>query len=396
METLKRQYLRLLKLTSTDHLRPLYNEISWDTRLIGIKGPRGVGKTTMLLQRIKLTFHDYSKALYVSLDDLWFASNTLMELAEKCDTEGITHLFIDEVHRLRGWERQIKNLYDFFPELHIAFTGSSLLEIDNSVADLSRRCLLYSLPGLSFREYLKFEGYSFPSYSLPDLLYNHNEIVGLITADIDIVKMFHKYLVGGFYPFYTTETETDYLIRVNNMVASVIDNDIPAVENVEYATLLKTKQLLAMMASQSPSPLNVKLTAELLQVSPNQLIKILSLLDRSQILRLLYFKSERNPKSMVKPQKVLLNNTSLLYALGYADKGKVRESFLAAMMAKNHDVTYPKQGDLLVDGRYLFEVGGARKGFDQIKDIPDSFVAADDIEFGLGNKIPLWLFGFLY
>lgn len=396
METLKRQYLRLLKLTSTEHLRPLYNEISWNTRLIGIKGARGVGKTTMLLQRIKLTFTDYSKALYVSLDDIWFASHSLMELAKKGETEGITHLFIDEVHRLRGWERQIKNLYDFFPELHIAFTGSSLLEIDNSVADLSRRCLLYTLPGLSFREYLKFEGSAFQPYSLQDILYNHAEIERLLTRDIDILKMFHRYLTHGFYPFYTTETETDYLIRVNNMLTSVIDNDIPAVENVEYTTLLKTKQLLAVMASKSPSPLNVKLTADLLQVSPNQLIKILSLLDRSQILRLLYFKSERNPKSMLKPQKVLLNNPSLLYALGYADKGKVRESFLAAMMAEGHAITYPKDGDLLVDGRYLFEVGGARKGFEQIKDIPDSFVAADDIEFGLGNKIPLWLFGFLY
>lgn len=180
------------------------------------------------------------------------------------------------------------------------------------------------------------------------------------------------------------------------MVSSVIDYDIPAVEKIEYATLLKAKQLLSIMASHSPSPLNATATAAAMEITKNQLVKILSLLERSQILRLLYYKGERNPKSMSKPHKVLLDNPSLLYALGYADLGKVRESFLASMVAQGHDVAYPKQGDLLVDGRYLLEVGGARKNFNQIKDLPDSFIAADDMAFGLGNKIPLWLFGFLY
>ena len=396
MESLKKIYKRLLKLTPVKHLRPLYEKISWDSRLIGIKGARGVGKTTMLLQRIKIAFPDPDKALYVSLDNIWFASHTLLDLAEKAEEEGITHLFLDEVHRLRGWERQVKNIYDSFPSMKIAFTGSSLLVLDHSIADLSRRCLMYDLPGLSFREYLIFEGYSLPYFSLQDILFDHIRIASEISAQIDVINQFHTYLRVGYYPFYNNESEEDYLIRVGNIVTSVIDSDIPAVENIEYATLMKAKQLLTLMASQTPSPLNVKLTSELLQVSPNQLIKILSLLDRSQILRLLYFKSERNPKSLIKPQKVLLNNSSLLYALGYADKGKVRESFFASMLSIDHKLTYPQAGDLMIDNRYLFEVGGARKGFDQIKDIPDSFVVADDIEYGLGNKIPLWLFGFLY
>ena len=397
MDTLKRQSASLLKHISTDHVRNLYDSISWNTRLIGIKGARGVGKTTMMLQRMKLSFPDTSKALYVSLDDIWFGAHSLLELAELAENNGITHLFIDEVHRLRGWERQIKNVYDFHPALHVVFTGSSLLEIDHSIADLSRRCLLYSLPGLSFREYLEFEGYSFEKVSLQDILYHHSEFASQIRSECGgILKHFAKYLRHGFYPFYTTETETDYLTRVNNMVASVIDYDIPAVENVEYATLVKAKQLINVIASQSPSPLNAKLTAEMMEITKNQLVKIFSLLERSQILRLLYFKAERNPKAMIKPQKVLFDNPSILYATGNADKGKVRESFFASMMAVDHELAYPKDGDLLVDGRYLFEIGGARKGFEQIKDIPDSFVAADDIEFGLGNKIPLWLFGFLY
>lgn len=396
MDALQRQYRRLIRLISTDIVRDLYHDISWNARLIGIKGARGVGKTTILLQRIKLAFPDLNKAIYVSLDDVWFAGHTLMDLAEWATGEGITHLFIDEVHRLPNWERQIKNVYDFYPDLHLVFTGSSLLEIDNSVADLSRRALIYTLPGLSFRQYLEFQGKRFERIPLTDILYNHQEIASSIALEIEPLKDFQKYLRHGFYPFYRTETETDYLIRVNNMISSVIDYDIPAVEKIEYATLIKAKHLLSIIATQTPSPLNAKLTAEMLGVTVNQLIKILSLLERSQILRLLYYKSERNPKSMAKPQKVLFNNTSLLYALGYADKGKVRESFFAAMMGQSHTIAYPKDGDLVVDNRYLFEVGGSRKGFNQIKDIPDSFVAADDIEVGIGNKIPLWLFGFLY
>lgn len=395
MDTLKRQSLQLVKHVSVKHIRSLYDHISWNTRLIGIKGARGVGKTTMMLQRIKLAFPDVSKALYVSLDDIWFGSHTLPELAAKAVDEGITHLFIDEVHRLKGWERQIKNVYDFYPTLSVVFTGSSLLEIDHSIADLSRRCLMYSLSGLSFREFLEFRGKSCPVLPLSDILYGHEQLERDLQVE-NVLPEFAKYLRHGYYPFYTTETEDDYLVRVNNMISSVIDYDLPAVENIEYVTLQKAKQLLTVMASQTPSPLNANRTSEMMGITRNQLLKILYLLDNSQILRLLYFKSDRNSKSMVKPQKVLLDNPSLLYALGFANIGKVRESFLASMMAHDHAVSYVKDGDLMVDGRYVFEVGGARKGFEQIKDMPDSFIAADDIEFGMGNKIPLWLFGFLY
>lgn len=396
METLKRQYNALMKSVSTKHVRRIYDEISWQSRLVGIKGARGVGKTTLMLQRIKLSFPDLSKALYVSFDDLWFSSHTLLDLAARAEEEGITHLFIDEVHRMPGWERQIKNLYDFYPMLNVVFTGSSLLEIDHSIVDLSRRCLMYSMPGLSFREYLVFEGQDNEILSLSDVLYSHTEISAELNRDGKIIRKFEKYLRRGFYPFYTTETEEDYLVRVNNMITSVIDYDVPAVENVEYETLIKTKQLLMIFASQSPSPLNAKQTSEMLGVTKNQLIKILSLLDRSQILRLLYYKTERSPKSMIKPQKVLFGNPSILYALGEANKGKIRETFFASMVGWTHELGYPRQGDFLVDNRYIFEVGGSRKSFEQIRDLPDSFIAADGIDYGLGNKIPLWLFGFLY
>lgn len=396
MDALRRQYEILIKQVSVKYVRKAYDSISWNSRLIGIKGARGTGKTTLMLQRIVLAFPDTSKALYATLDDLWFAGHTLMDLAMMSIEQGVTHLFLDEVHRLPGWERQIKNVYDFCPNLSIVFTGSSLLEIDRSIADLSRRCLMYSLPGLSFREYLEFEGISREVVPLSDILYRHAEIAPLISKDVDILKLFHKYLRHGFYPFYKKESEADYLAKVNTMVSTVIDYDIPSVESVEYATLLKIKHLLIIMASQTPSALNATALARMMGTTQNQIIKLLSLLDRAQILRLLYYKAERNPKSMSKPQKVLINNPSIAYALGYAELGKVRESFLAAMLSVGHETTYPKEGDLLANRRYLFEVGGAGKGFDQIRDLPDSFVAADDLPIGFGNKIPLWLFGFLY
>jgi hypothetical protein len=396
MEILKRQYETLLKYVSTKYIRNLYQQIAWNSRLIGIKGARGVGKTTLMLQRIKLAFPDTSKALYASLDNMWFASKTIIDLAEAAHTEGITHLFLDEVHRMPGWERQIKNVYDMYPDISVVFTGSSLLEIDHSIADLSRRCLVYSLPGLSFREYLEFEGYERPMLTLDQVLHDHMRLAVEMKGDLDILKLFRRYLMRGYYPFYTTDTEASYLTRVNNIITSVIDYDIPAVENVEYTTLIKAKQMLTIMASQTPSPLNATALAKVMEVSKNHVIKLLSLLDRAQIVRLLYYKTDRNPKSMAKPQKVLINNPSIINALGYADKGKERESFLAAMVSVGHEIGYPKNGDLMVDNRYLFEVGGDGKGFSQIRDIPDSFVAADDIEFGIGNKIPLWLFGFLY
>lgn len=395
MDTLKRQYQMLLKHISTKYVRSIYNEIEWDSRLVGIKGARGVGKTTLMLQRIKLAFPNPDRALYVTLDDIWFGSHTLVDLALMCVDAEITHIFIDEVHRLPGWERQLKNIHDLYPSISVVFTGSSLLEIDNSIADLSRRCLMYSMFGLTFREYLQFEGYEFPGFKLRDILESHVAIAGNIADKINVLKFFGQYLKVGYYPFYTTSSQNATLMRVGNMVASVIDSDIPAVENVEYATLLKAKQLLAVMGAETPSPLNAKRVGDMMGVHNNQVIKILSLLSRAQILRLLYYKSERDPKSMSKPQKVLFDNPSILHALGYANKGKERETFFASMISRGHSVTYPNVGDFMVDGQLLFEVGGAGKKFSQIKDIPFSYVVADDIEVGMGNRIPLWIFGFL-
>lgn len=397
MEILKRRYQQLLRETKTDIHRFLYQEIDWSQPLIGIKGQRGVGKTTIMLQRIKETDPDGTHSFYVSLDNIWFANNSLIDLAEKLVEQNISFLYIDEVHKLNGWERQIKNIYDSYPELHVVFTGSSLLKIDYSIADLSRRVSMHLLPGLSFREFLMFEGHgTFQRLSLNDILYSHETIAASMSSKFDFLTPFKKYIDVGYYPFYRHMTRNDFYGRVGQIVTSVIESDIPAVENkVDYETLIKTKRLVGIIAGSVPYIPNLSTLAGLIGTSRVQLIKLFDLLERSGIIRQL-FMNDRSPKSLAKPQKILLDNSSLMYALQNPQIGAVRECTFASLVGVNHRVGFVKDGDCMVDGRYIFEIGGKGKGFSQIRNIPDSFVVADDIEFGFGNKIPLYLFGFLY
>ena len=395
MDILRIQQDNLIHSTSLVHVRDFYNEIEWEDRLIGIKGARGVGKTTLMIQRMKLAFPTLEEVRYISLDNIWFSTHSLIDYVYHVYKEGVTHIFIDEIHHLERWEQYLKNIYDSFPELHIVFTGSSLLEIDHSIADLSRRLLMYDMPGLSFREYLEFKGFNYPKFSLSQILYDNIKLTNLVNSQQNMVRKFHSYLKHGYYPFFLKGKETEYFSRVANMVATVIERDIPSMENIDYVSLMKAKQLLGILSEQTPSTLNIEKTAKNMDISKNLLLKLLFLLDKSQILRLLYYKNERSPKSLAKPQKILFDNSSIAYSLGVADIGKVRESFLASAF-RGHTIGYPLKGDLLVDNRYLFEVGGSGKGFSQIANLPDSFIAADDMEWGFGNKIPLWLFGFLY
>jgi len=398
METLFRAYNRRLEETQTDYIRYLYSCIDWSERLIGIKGAKGVGKTTMLLQHIKLTFHDRSQAFYVSLDNIWFSSHTLAELIEYLYTHGVTHIFLDEVHKYTGWIRAIKNLYDDYPKLHIVFTGSSLLEIDNAEGDLSRRLRMYTLHGLSFREYLEITGTAHLSVlSLQDILSGHMQQASTITSTLKVLPHFEQYLKTGHYPFFLeTASEGSYYERLQKVVSTVIENDIPAVEKIEYETLQKAKRLLMVLAQSTPYTPNIANLCVLLSTTRNQLIHLLSLLERAALIRQLHA-NNKGLKALGKPDKILFNNTNLMYALGSAaDAGTLRESFFSAMMSHTHTIQYAKQGDLQVDDDYVFEVGGKRKGLSQIADLPDSYVVADNIEIGYRNKIPLWLFGLIY
>lgn len=397
MDILKRRYTKLLSEVKTDIHRFLYNEIDWMQPLIGIKGQRGVGKTTLLLQRIKEADPTGEKSFYASLDNIWFAEHNLIDLAENLILEGVSNLYLDEVHRLPGWERQIKNLYDSYPELHIVFTSSSLLVIDHSIGDLSRRASMYSLPGLSFREFLMFEGLNTSDkLDLRDILYKHETIAPSISSEINVLPYFHKYMAKGYYPFYKSMGTDDYYSRLDQTISTVIDSDIPAVESrIDYETLIKAKRLIGIIAGSQPYIPNMSTLAGLMGTNRSQLLKLFDLLDRAGIIRQI-FSSVNSPKSLVKPQKILLNNSTLMCALDYPKIGAQRECTFASFLSVGHHIGFAKDGDFIIDNRYLFEIGGKGKGFTQIRNIPDSFVVADDIEFGFGNKIPLWLFGLLY
>jgi predicted AAA+ superfamily ATPase len=397
MDNLIRVYKKRLSEVDTRIHRFLFSEIDWEQPLIGIKGQRGVGKTTMMLQRIKATDPTGEKSFYVSLDNLWFSDHSLINLAEEVLKRGVDHLYLDEVHRLPGWELQVKNLYDSYPELHVVYTGSSLLEIDNSIGDLSRRVSMYSLPGLSFREFLMFEGYEVPErLQLGDVLYSHETIAPSISSVLNVLPLFKRYIERGYYPFYKSMKQDDYYSRLEQTVTTVIDSDIPAVEKrLDYETLIKAKRLVSIISASLPYIPNLSTLAGVMGTSRGQILKLLDLLDKAGIIRQI-FVSVSGPKSLAKPQKILLDNSTLMYALAKPQIGAARESTFASFLGVEHRVEFAKSGDFVIDGRYLFEVGGKGKGFAQIRNIPDSFVAADDIEFGFGNKIPLWLFGFLY
>lgn len=397
MDILRQRYKKLLSGVKTDIHRFLYYEIDWSQPLIGIKGERGVGKTTLMLQRIKENDPSGSASFYASLDNLWFADHSLIDLAETLVRQGVSNLYLDEVHRLPGWELQIKNLYDMYPELHVVFTSSSLLVIDYSLGDLSRRASMYILPGLSFREFLMFEGEGqMNKLTLADILYSHETLAPSISSQIDILAYFNKYMSKGYYPYYKSMRKDDYYSRLEQTVAAVIDSDIPAVEmKIDYETLIKAKRLIGIIAGTQPYQPNMSTLAGLMGTNRSQLLKLFDLLDRAGIIRQI-FTATNTPKSLAKPQKILLNNSTLMCALGSPMIGAERECTFASFLSVGHRVGFAKTGDFIIDNRYVFEIGGKGKGFAQIRDIPDSYVAADGIEFGLGNRIPLWLFGFLY
>lgn len=398
MEALFLAYNRRLEETDCSYQRYLYSQIEWEERLIGIKGARGVGKTTMLFQRIKLTFPDRSIAFYVSLDHIWFSTHSLLELTEYLYTHGVTYLFLDEVHRYKDWIKEVKIIYDSYPSLHIVFTGSSLLEMNHAEADLSRRLRTYNLEGLSFREYLAISGVAqLEPLTLEDILSRHQQIASSITSKLKVLPHFEHYIQQGYYPFFLeTSSKDSYYERIQHVVATVIENDIPSVEHIEYETLQKSKRLLVLLAQMAPFTPNISSLCDALSTTRNQLVRLLSLLHRAALLRLLYSDS-KGFKSLGKPGKILFDNPNIMQALTLAaDTGTIRESFFDAMVFHSHAVQYPKQGDFSVDGKYLFEIGGRGKGFAQIRNIPDSYVVADEIEIGFGNKIPLWLFGLLY
>lgn len=396
VEILYTTFHRKLTNISLEHKRYLYEKINWDARMIGIKGARGVGKTTLLLQRIKLAIVDIDTVLYISLDDFWFKTNSLQELVEYVYTHGVTYLFLDEVHHYPDWSQHLKNIYDNYPDLHLIYTGSSMLEIDNSKIDLSRRQTVYELAGLSFREFLTFENnIKLNPVPFSTLIEQHLKIGMEITGQTKILPLFARYLQCGYYPFYK-DAGDDFSIRLQEIASLVISSDLPAVEDIAYSTVEKTKKMLMILAERVPLTPNISQLCKELETTRDLGLKLLYILDRAALLNLLTSEI-KSYKQLSKPDKIYLNNSNLMYALtGNVDKGNLRETFFFNQTGAIASVTLPKQGDFLVEGKYLFEVGGKSKTFDQIKDLPNSYLAVDDIELGHKNRIPLWMFGLLY
>lgn len=397
VQPLIRTYHNFLSTITLDYIRPLMQTIDWDDRLIEIKGAKGVGKTTILLQHIRLTFPNVDDVLYVSLDNLWFKTYSLKELTDWFYAQGGRYLFLDEVHYYPHWQTAIKNLIDEYGDLHIVFTGSSMLQLEAGEGDLSRRLIDYHLPGLSFREYLHFEGIAdFPVYSLEDILHRHVQISFEVKEKLgNIQPHFNAYLQHGYYPFFKA-VQSGYEIRLQHIVNQVLERDYPLIDDVTIATIEKTKKMLMVLAQSVPQmPTMSKLYGQL-ETDRNQGLKMLYALSRADLLKLLTDKA-KNLKTLSRPEKIFLHNTNLMYALGSnIEIGTVRETFFLNQVSEVASVCYPAKGDFMVNDKYLFEVGGASKTFEQIKDVPNSFLAIDNTETGYKNRIPLWLFGFLY
>lgn len=376
--------------------RYLYHKVDFSNRLIAIKGARGSGKTTLLLQWAKTVFPDRS-TLYVSLDHIWFYENKLYDLAKRFVQYGGTHLLLDEVHKYPDWSREIKLVYDNFPELNIIFTSSSILEIHKSESDLSRRAVSYDLKELSFREFIAFEtGKDFPSHALEYILENHSKIAADISNELKPLPLFDKYLKTGAYPYYK-ESESSYTQKLLNTINLTIEIDINAVEHLTYDTLVKLKKLLKAVASSAPYTPNISKLSEHVGLTRNGLVQAIKILERAGLLNELY-KNTSGTGVLTKPEKLYLNNTNLMYALAAenTNTGNVRETFFLNQLKGLHAIHLSEKADFLVNNTIAIEIGGKNKTRKQISGLDNAYLAKDQVEIGYGNIIPVWLFGFLY
>jgi len=389
-----RRYKTLEKAFHIPFRRYLHAEIDWSNRLIGIKGARGVGKTTLLLQRIKYDLKG-KNALYLSLDDPSFASLDLVEFADDLSKLGFTHLFLDEVHRFPNWSQSVKTIYDYFPDLHLVFTGSSMIELSRASGDLSRRAAMFQLHGLSLREYINLsEQKDFQAYRLQELLQDDFQI------DLEPLKpiaLFRKYLESGYYPFFRDSRPAIYLEQLKETINLTLERDIPAVEEISLPTVLKMRKFMGILSSSVPFKPNISKLSELLESTRESVVKYLYLLEKAGVLSLLNT-STQGIRALGKPEKILFDNPNIMHALATSvNVGTQRETFFVNQLSKaGHTLTLDKQGDFKVNERYVFEIGGKSKTSEQIRGIENSYIAADNIEVRWQNKLPLWYFGFLY
>ena len=397
MDILLEQSERLISNINLNFKRYLFDTIQWDSRLIGIKGARGTGKTTLLLQWIKEQNLPTEKAAYFSLDDLYFLEHSLKETVTQFYKNGGSVLVLDEVHKYKNWSIEIKNIYDFFPELKIIFTGSSIIDISRQEGDLSRRALMYELPGLSYREYLSMLGIiNLPVIGLEELLFNSAEIKKKIPHTFRPLEHFNNYLNYGYYPFGIVDSSSIHQ-RINQLIRTIVEVDMAELKDFDIRNAKKLLQLVYVIAQQVPFKPNISSLAIKTNIHRNSLNNYLYYLEQAKILSLL-FPAGNSTAVLQKPEKIFLNNTTLLAALAEQKPniGTVRETFFLSQLQTLHKVQLPKQGDFYVNNTYTFEVGGKGKGQKQLESLENAWVVKDDIEFPMQKTIPLWMFGLLY
>ena len=384
------EYMReQLGVTSLDFVRYMYSEIDWSLRMVGIVGPRGVGKSTLVLQHIKFE-KQHQKALYVSADHSYFALHSLVEVASSWVKEGGTHLYIDEIHKYHNWSTELKEMYDAHRTLHIVFTGSSVLDLLRGQADLSRRAVMYTMQGLSFREYLElFQSIKMPKYQL-------DEVVGNKVDDTILphpLPLFRQYLQEGYYPF---SMEKAFKSRLDQIVTQTLESDIPHYASLSVSTGRKLRRLMSIVAQSAPFKPDYSSIANAIGISRNVLPDYFLYLERAGMIGQLRDETG-GLRSLGKVEKIYVDNTNLMYILGSdsANMGNIRETFFYNQTRVVSEVISSKVSDFVI-GERTFEVGGKKKGAKQIEDVPNGYIVKDDIEYGHGISIPLWTFGLLY
>ena len=377
--------------------RFLFDKIHWSSRLIGIKGARGTGKTTLLLQWLKSLNLPSHKAVYFSLDDIYFSTNSLKETMVSFYDKGGEIVVLDEVHKYPNWSKEIKNLYDFYPKLKIVFTGSSILDISKQEADLSRRAVIYELPGLSFREFLLMHyDFNLPVLNLDQIVSKRHTIYELFPSDFQPLQYFEAYLKTGYYPFLSDEPETAQ-IRMNQLIRTVVESDMAELGDFDIRNAKKMLQLLYVIAQQVPFKPNITRLSSQTGIHRNTLNNYFHFLERAKLISLVY-SAGKSTSILQKPDKIYLNNPNLIQSLARekSNIGNIRETFFHSQVSEVATISLPKMGDFLVNETYIFEVGGRHKKQKQIDGLKNAYIVKDDIAFASQEVIPLWLFGFLY
>ena len=397
MEDLLNLSGKLVKEVPVKFKRYLFEKINWNNRLIGIKGARGTGKTTLLLQWLKQKQIPSSKGAYLSLDDIFFTSHSLLDFGNEFYQKGGKILMLDEVHKYPHWAREIKNLYDRYSDLQIIFTGSSIIDISRQEGDLSRRAMMYELRGLSYREYLKMNGYlNIEAIPMDIIMDSNHDIRAIFPIDFRPLEHFDDYLMHGYYPFYS-EDKSGYHMRLRQLVRQIVETDMAEIKGFDIRNAKKMLQLIYIIAQQVPFKPNIVKLSHKSQIHRNSITNYLYFLQEARLIRLLY-PSGVSIATLQKPEKIFLNDSNLLYAISenQISKGIIRETFFLNQVSVLHRVNQPENCDFEVNGKYLFEVGGARKNNKQIIGLTNAFVVKDNVEYPAGNALPLWIFGFLY